>query len=125
MTRIRRLTYPLLKDVYAVAAEPAPTVQGRGAGKGLAIARWLVHGHSEKLPCFGWVNTTLANIKNSITGTYRAAHEKHAQRTLAEFEYRFNRRFDLAAMIPRLAYIALRTPPIADTSAAARQARRG
>ena len=28
------------------------------------------HGHSEKLPCFGWVNTTLANIKNSITGTY-------------------------------------------------------
>jgi len=30
----------------------------------------------------------LANIKNSITGTYRAAHEKHAQRRLAEFEYR-------------------------------------
>ena|GEM_PF-3816608 len=33
-------------------------------------------------------NTMLANIKNSITGTYRAAHEKHAQRRLAEFEYR-------------------------------------
>lgn len=70
------------------------------------------HGPSEKLPCFRWVNTTLANIKNAITGTYRAARKKHAQRTLAEFEYRFNRRYDLAAMIPRLAYIAMRSPPM-------------
>ncbi|HEY0315487.1 MAG TPA: IS1595 family transposase, partial [Sphingomonas sp.] len=31
---------------------------------------------------------------------------------LAEFEYRFNRRFDLAAMMPRLGYVAARTPPM-------------
>ena len=31
---------------------------------------------------------------------------------LAEFEYRFNRRYDLAAMIPRLAWAAVRTPPM-------------
>ena len=30
----------------------------------------------------------------------------------AEFEYRFNRRFDLPEIIPRLACIALRTPPM-------------
>ena len=36
----------------------------------------------------------------------------HAGRTLAEFEYRFNRRFDLASMIPRLTYAAVRTPPM-------------
>ena len=29
---------------------------------------------------------------------------------LAEFEYRFNRRFDLSEAIPRLVYIALRIP---------------
>ena len=27
-------------------------------------------------------------------------------------EYRFNRRFDLPDIIPRLAYVALRTPPM-------------
>jgi hypothetical protein len=31
---------------------------------------------------------------------------------LAEFQYRFNRRFDLESMVPRLAHIAVRTPPM-------------
>ena len=58
------------------------------------------------------MNTTLGNIKIAITGTYRAIHHKHVPRYLAEFEYRFNRRYDLAAMMPRLGYIALRAPPM-------------
>jgi len=61
---------------------------------------------------FKWVNTVLGNIKNAITGTYRAIRAKHLPRYLAEFEYRFNRRYDLAAMMPRLGYVALRTPPM-------------
>ena len=64
--------------------------------------------HSEKLPCFKWVNTTLSNIKCAILGTYRAVR-KHAGRTLAEFEYRFNRRFDLTTIIPRLGWVSVRT----------------
>lgn len=68
--------------------------------------------NSEKLACFRWVNTALANIKNAITGTYRAVREKHAPRTLAEFEYRFNRRFDLTTIIPRLGWAAVRTQPM-------------
>ena len=67
-------------------------------------------GNSEKLPQFRSVNTIIGNVKGSITGTYRAAR-KHANRTLAEFEYRFNRRFDLTTIIPRLAYATVRTPP--------------
>ena len=47
-----------------------------------------------------------------MVGTYRAVREKHVPRYLAEFEYRFNRRYDLAAFIPRLAFIALRTAPM-------------
>jgi hypothetical protein len=31
---------------------------------------------------------------------------------LAEFEYRFNRRYDLAAMLSRLTWAAVRTPPM-------------
>jgi hypothetical protein len=63
-------------------------------------------------PAFSWVNTTLGNIKSAITGTYRAIHDKHVPRYLAEFEYRFNRRYDLPAMMPRLGYVAVRTPPM-------------
>lgn len=61
---------------------------------------------------FKWVNTTLGNVKNSLTGTFHAVREKHAPRYLAEFEYRFNRRFDLESMIYRLLYVSLRTPPM-------------
>ena len=61
---------------------------------------------------FKWVNTVLGNVKNSLTGTFHAVREKHAPRYLAEFEYRFNRRFDLAAMIDRLLFVSLRTPPM-------------
>ena len=63
-------------------------------------------------PAFKWVNTTLGNIKSAITGTYRAIRNQHVPRYLAEFEYRFNRRYDLAAMMPRLGYVAVRTPPM-------------
>jgi transposase-like protein len=63
-------------------------------------------------PAFRWVNTALGNIKAAITGTYRAIRQKHVPRYLAEFEYRFNRRYDLVAMIPRLAKASLNTPPM-------------
>jgi transposase-like protein len=63
-------------------------------------------------PAFKWVNTTLGNIKSSIVATYRSISEKHLPRYLAEFEYRFNRRFDLASMLPRLTWAAVRTPPM-------------
>lgn len=65
-----------------------------------------------KKPVFKWVNTTLGNIKSSLTGTYRAIRGKHAPRYLAEFEYRYNRRYDRGAMIERLAYVAVRTCPM-------------
>jgi ribosomal protein L37AE/L43A/transposase-like protein len=65
-----------------------------------------------RTPAFKWVNTALGNIKASITGTYRAINSKHVPRYLAEFEYRFNRRYDLAAMIPRLTWAGMRTPPM-------------
>ena len=42
----------------------------------------------------------------------RAIRDKHVPRYFAEFEYRFNRRYDLAAIMPRLGYVAVRTPPM-------------
>ena len=65
-----------------------------------------------KNPHFKWVNTVLGNIKAAMVGTYRAVRAKHVPRYLAEFEYRFNRRYRLETMINRLAYVSLRTAPM-------------
>ena len=65
-----------------------------------------------KHPRFKWVNTVLGNIKAAMVGTFRAVRDKHTPRYLAEFEYRFNRRYRLDAMIARLAYVSLRTAPM-------------
>ena len=61
---------------------------------------------------FKWANTALGNIKSAIAGTSRAINGKHVPRYLAEFEFRFNRRYDLAAMLPRLTWAAVRTTPM-------------
>jgi hypothetical protein len=67
---------------------------------------------SVTLEAFTWINTMIGNVKNSIHGTYHAISEKHLPRYLAEFCYRFNRRFTLHNLIRRLGYAAVRTPPI-------------
>src|ERR1700679_985394 len=88
---------------FAAVTDAGCSHQVVKTGSGPAAAR---------TPTFRWVNTALGNIKAAIVGTYRAIHEKHVPRYLAEFEYRFNRRYDLAAMMPRLAWSSVRTPPM-------------
>lgn len=61
---------------------------------------------------FTWINTCIGNVKKSINGAYHAINLKHLPRYLAEFCYRFNRRFTLEDMLPRLTYVAVRTPPM-------------
>lgn len=67
--------------------------------------------HGEKLACFRWVNTVLGNLKTAIVGTLKAVRPRYVFRYLAEFQYRFNRRFDLPAMLDRLACVAVRAAP--------------
>ena len=63
-------------------------------------------------PNFRWVNTILGNVKNAIHGTYHSVREKHLPRYLAEFCYRFNRRFQLEELLPRFVSVAARTSPL-------------
>jgi transposase-like protein len=87
------------RGVAAAGVEHQPVVTGGGAA-------------SMALEEFRWLNTVLGNVKNALRGTYHKASPQHLPRYLAEFCYRFNRRFDLAAMLPRLGYAAVRTPPM-------------
>jgi len=65
---------------------------------------------STDMECFTWVNTILGNLKTAINGTYHSFDfEKYAHRYLGEYQYRFNRRFDLAGMLSRLVTATART----------------
>src|SRR5208282_4755136 len=67
----------------------------RGAYAGLQMGQYRARQHQVRL-----------------TGTYRSISSKHVPRYLAEYQYRFNRRYDLAAMIPRLTWAGVRTVPM-------------
>ncbi len=86
--------------VTAAGCRQEPWVTGGGKG-------------SCETPGLTWVNTLLGNVKRALDGTYHSTYDaRYAGRYLAEFAYRFNRRYQLADLVPRLAYIAARTPPL-------------
>ncbi|MCK5189876.1 MAG: transposase [Methylococcales bacterium] len=60
--------------------------------------------NSVEVLAFYWINTVLGNVKTAMHGSYHAFRPKHLPRYPAEFEYRFNRRFKLDALVPRLAH---------------------
>ena len=67
---------------------------------------------STRLPQFKAVNTFLGNLKRALGGTYHAFDfAKYAHRYLAEAQYRFNRRFNLASILARLLRAACLTTP--------------
>lgn len=55
------------------------------------------------VPEFNWLNTVLGNLKTMMSGTHHAfKFIKYAKSYLGAFAYRFNRRFDMKAITPRL-----------------------
>ncbi|GAI44991.1 unnamed protein product, partial [marine sediment metagenome] len=68
-------------------------------------------GGRPKNPLFSWVNTGLGNIKSAITGTCRSFDTQHADRYLAAYEWRFNRRFELDKNVERLVRAAVLIAP--------------
>ncbi|MGH2372193.1 MAG: IS1595 family transposase, partial [bacterium] len=87
----------------------------RAAGTEVAAHERIVVGSGRKAvehSAFKAVNTVLGNLKTAINGTYHAFDfSKYGHRYLAEAAYRFNRRFDLAAMLVRLLRAAAVTAP--------------
>ncbi|SMQ95950.1 IS1595 transposase [Xanthomonas fragariae] len=59
-----------------------------------------------------WVNVVLGNLKRAIGGVYHAITQgKYARRYLAEAAYRFNRRFQLRELLPRLTKAMMQCKP--------------
>ncbi len=67
---------------------------------------------SAKHPQFSAVNIMLGNLKTAITGTYHAfLFGKYAPRYLAEFQFRFNRRYRMRQMLPRILSALIKAGP--------------
>jgi hypothetical protein len=61
----------------------------------------VVGGGTNAVKVLPWVHTLIANIKGNIRGVYHGVSNKHLDRYLAEFCYRFNRRFWESQMFDR------------------------
>jgi len=59
-----------------------------------------------------WVHIVISNAKAFITGTFHGLDDKHIQRYLDEFCYRFNRRYREAELFDRLLLACATSPPI-------------
>jgi transposase-like protein len=88
---------------WTATAEAGLEHRAMATGSGKRAATWSP---------FKWVNTTLGNVKAAITGTYRQISPKHAGRYLGSFAWRYNRRFQLDTVLPRLVHSAVRTTPL-------------
>jgi hypothetical protein len=71
-------------------------------GSGRQAARWAP---------FAWVNAALGNIKTALAGAYHHVSAKHAQRYLASFAWRFDRRYVLDTATERLAWACIHDRP--------------
>ena len=56
------------------------------------------------------MNTVPGNLNADIVGVTRWVGSAHLDRYLAKFRYRFNRRFGMKSMQPRLLIVAAPTP---------------
>ena len=66
----------------------------------------------KEVPEFRWINTVLGNLKTSLSGCFHSFDfRKYADRYLAAFCYRFNRRFNLRTLHQRLLIAAATTGP--------------
>lgn len=120
-TQVRRVpgfSKSAMKDYAAANLEPGSWVHSDGlacfsgvAEAGMRHVPVVTGGGKPDEIRFKWVNTGIANLKSTLTGTYRSCDARHVDRYLAAYEWRFNRRFDLPANLGRLARIAALTAP--------------
>ncbi|MEC5162393.1 MULTISPECIES: transposase [unclassified Janthinobacterium] len=92
---LRRPQLLYLRDIRG--ASHAPQVVGKAR-------------KSNKMPCVKWINTIPGNLKTATSETYQVFDfDKYGWLYLAEAQYRFNRRFDLANIFLRFLHAAVTT----------------
>ena len=113
----RPFTKESIQDFAQKSLAAPATLVSDGPGCFTAVRGMGIHitgggAASAKHPSFLAVNTALGNIKTSLSGTYHAiGSRKCATRCLGQVQYLFNRRFDLRAVLGRLARTVSQASP--------------
>ncbi len=117
----RPFTKQALEDFFARSTVLPLTVVSDGLGcfevaasLGACHDRTVAGGGkaSVELEQFRCVNTFISNIKTALSGTYHSVKfAKYAHRYLAEVQFRFNRRYDLRAILGSLVRAMADAPP--------------
>ena len=96
--RVKSLTKRIIMPGSTIVLSMLSAVLRTPAAR-TSASRRAAAGRLSLPPAFKGEDLMLETSKRPPVGTYRAIRKKHVVRYLAEFESRFNNRFDLAAMI--------------------------
>jgi len=58
---------------------------------------------------FYWINTTLGNLTRALNSTFHPTKAKHAQRYLAQWQYKYHRRYEWGTMVVRRIFRSVKT----------------
>jgi len=85
--------------------------------QGLTIRahQWVKAYQTDLSEAFRWLHTVISNAKAFIAGTYHVIGPKHLGAYLAEYCYRFNRRFWQDQLFDRLLYAGIHGKPVTFT----------
>ena len=59
-----------------------------------------------------WINTLTSNLKRFLLSTHHGVYPKYRKKYLAEFAYRFNRRYWPEQIFDRLLYACIHADPV-------------
>jgi transposase-like protein len=82
------------------------------ASNGFVHEPHVVSKDKEALKRLRWVHLLAANLKGNIRGVHHGVSEKHLDRYLAEFSYRFNRRYWDSQLFNRTVFACVSTPTV-------------
>lgn len=104
----------ILEPGSLVVSDGAPSFN-YAKWNGIAEHKAIVTGGGKQaceIPQLKAINTVLGNLKTAISGTYHAfKFSKYAERYLADYQYRFNRRFKLEVLMQSLIRAAAACKP--------------
>lgn len=114
---IKRLDGRRVKKFAAAAIVAGSTVRTDGLNVYRCLAKRYVHdpvvvSKKPKQNPLHWVHIIISNAKAFITGTFQGLDDKHIQRYLNEFCYRFNHRYREAELFDRLLVACAAAPPL-------------
>ena len=96
-------------EIYSDGLNCFPVVSDLGHAHTVVKAKGRAATQTEPMR---WLNVVLSNLKRSIDGTYHSVRfRKYTQRYLAEAMWRFNRRFNLSAILAQLIANCVQSKP--------------